>query len=415
MVAATSRARAARGLRLAAATALVVLAALPARAERVAPPPVAPAAPAPVDDHAILGDDPEDGFAVESVRVLFAFFDQVGRGYQSQAGPEQGPGSEATRIYEPWGQVVLRQSARVRHEITIPVDIVTAASPDALDAVSSASYANEAGGFDVKTSIQTAPDLLVTTRVAFHAEEPMSSFTLGAGFVRSVADDNATWGLSVNFTGDFFDLTNQEGEYLRKTGRFTTNANFTFSQLLSPTTVFDGAYGVTQQNGMIRTAWNAVPIAGLPPTAEALPDVRLRHAFTGRLAQHVPWTRSTLKLWYRYYLDDYGLTAHTVEATAYQYVVRWLYARVAYRFHRQTGVDAFTTQLPGPPEFGTFRTADSDLAPFDAHEVDVALVLLGERAPGWFRGTSLSLGYTHYARDNDLTINAFTLGCGWSF
>src|SRR6185369_13620367 len=98
------------------------------------------------------------------------------------------------------------------------------------------------------------------------------------------------------------------------------------------------------------------------------------HAAAVRLAHHEPRTRSTGKLAYRLYLDDFGVTAHTVEASAYQYLTRRVYVRGGYRFHHQNGVAFYTSMYLGASLGDGLRTADSDLAPLGAHEVSVELV-----------------------------------------
>lgn len=372
------------------------------------------AAAQPASDAEILGTD-DDGWKLEDLALRGVYFDQDGHGYQSQAGPPGGPGSEATWIVEPWAQVTVRQSKTIRHELTIPVDIVSAASPDALDAVSSASRRNEAVAGDLRTTFTTSDTDSITTRVAFHWEEPLSSGTVGVGWRRSLADDNAAVAVNGSVTIDGFDIDDQNGDYREKGARSTTSVNLSVSQILSPTTVVDATYGGTWQHGTLAQTWNAVPVEGMDPAGEVLPRNRLRHAIAGRIAQHIPATRSTVKAWYRYYRDDFGLSAHTVELTGYQYLVPWLYLRAAYRFHHQTGVDFYTEEMATMPSGGTARTADSDLAPFDAHELDVGLAIVGDRAPKVLKRIGLVLDYTHYHRTNDLTIDVFALGVSRSF
>ena len=198
--------------------------------------------------------------------------------------PPEGPGSEDMWVIEPWAQLRVRQSANVRHELTVPVDVVTAASPDALDAMSSASRVNEAVGADLRTEIRISDTDTITTRVGFHWEEPLTSGTLGAGWRRALADDNAAIAINGSLTVDGFDVTDQTGEYLRKSARETASANVSFSQILSPTTVADATYGVTWQHGTLAQTWNAVPVMGGDPAGESAPD--------GAEASAQPETRS---------------------------------------------------------------------------------------------------------------------------
>ena len=86
--------------------------------------------------------------ALESVTTRVSGFDQFGHGYQAQGGPTPtSPGSERLTVFEPQAEVVISQGDRITHRLWIPVDVVTNASPDAIDVMSSASRHVE-GGID---------------------------------------------------------------------------------------------------------------------------------------------------------------------------------------------------------------------------------------------------------------------------
>jgi hypothetical protein len=358
-----------------------------------------------VTDGEIIG---ERGWGLEDIQLRTTYVDQNGRGFQSQDGPL--PGSEQMRVLQWSTLVTLRQSERVVHSIALPFDAITAASPDAVDATTSASKHNIAGDLDIRSTWTLSEDSALTTRFIVHAEEWLGGGTLGAGYRRSLADDNATISINGSFGYDVFDDHDRFGSYLGKTGRATTNLSLAGSQLLSPTTVLDGSYGVTYQDGTLETGWNSVPLANGDLTEEELPTGRVRHAFTAGVAQHVPRTRSTVKARYRFYVDDFGLQAHTIKATVYQYISGWLYVSGAYRFHDQSGVDFFTTSLAMPVDPLAFRTADSDLADMSAHELTFAVTTLRGRGPlgKWFGSAEVM----HYDRTNDLRIVALSLSVG---
>lgn len=358
-----------------------------------------------VTDREILGDD---GWRVEDLQLRTSYLDQNGRGFQSQDGPL--PGSEEMRVIQPSMMVTLRQSERVVHTIALPFDAITAASPDAVDATTSASKHNIAGDLDIRTAIKLSDHGTLTTRFTAHAEEWLGGGTIGAGYKRSLADDNATLTINGSFGYDVFDDHDHFGTYLGKTGRATTNVSIAGSQLLSPTTILDASYGATYQKGSLDTGWNAVPVSNGDLTDEEFPRGRLRHALTAGVAQHIPKTRSTVKVRYRFYADDFGLQAHTIKATVYQYIVQWLYVSGGYRFHDQNRVDFFTEALAPGFNLLAHRTADSDLAPMHAHEVTFSLSTVRERGPlgKWW----LSVDGLRYDRSNDLRILAFAFAIG---
>jgi len=371
-----------------------LIAATPARADSIE------------GDADIIGDR---GWSLEDFALRTTYLDQTGTGFQSQDGGT--PGGEAMTIIQPAAMVTVRQSERVVHQLTIPIDAITAASPDAVDATTEASRRNTAGDFDLRTTVKLDDTDTLTTRFVAHAEEWIGGGTIGAGWRRSLADDNATLSINGTFGVDVFDNHDHFGSFLGKTYRATSSLNVGASQLLSPTTVIDGGYGATYQRGNLRTGWNAVPVENGALEDEVFPRGRLRHAATVRLSQHVPVSHSTLKVRYRLYLDSFGLRAHAIEASVYQYLSSWLYVRGSYRYYHQNGVDFFTTSLPlGFDDDTTLRTADSDLARFHAHEWTVSLATV--RGKGPLRKWSASTELFRYQRSNDLQITAVSLGLG---
>lgn len=372
----------------------------------------------PLTDEQIIGHEGSD-WTFEDAELRTAYLSQYGHGFQSQDGSVGAAGSEAMHIFEPWLLFDLRQNEHVTHQIMIPIDIITAASPDAVDAISTASRSNESADIDVRTTIRPNDVDQFTTRVRLHAEEPLASGLVGAGYVRHLADDNATIGVDANFDIDGFDNRDVHGKYHGKVARETANANVTASQLLSTTTVVDATYGITYQHGTLDpSSWNAVPETIGPTVSdlgELFPDHRLRQAVAARISQIIPPTRTTLKVWYRYYTDDFQLHAHTVEVDGYQYVLPWLYVRGSYRYYTQTGADFFTTRLTSPIDMTAPRTSDSDLAPFDAHEWSAQAVVVRGRAPDALKAWQLSAEVLHYWRTNDLRITTVALSAGRSF
>ncbi len=361
----------------------------------------------PLSDAAILGRSP--GIRVESVRVRFTQLDQSGTGYQSQAGPPQGPGSQQLVVSTPQAELVVKQGRKLTYRLEVPFDIVTAASPDAVDIVSSSSRRNEAGSIDLTTTYQSAPETAVFLRGAFHLEENFRAWTLGAGVTHAMADDNAVLSASLNEVIDWFDGYDIHGVPQGHVWRTSSNANLGLTQLLSPTTVAHVGYGGTLQRRNLGVTWNSVPLLGGGLGPELLPEVRHRHALLGRIVQALPW-RGTLKQSYRLYLDSWGIIGNTLETQLYQRLGRGAYVRGLYRLHHQSAADFFTTSaVPGVE----YRTADSDLDGFTAHSYGAKLVLVG-RTPG-VREVTFDLGFERYHRSNDLRASLYSCGLSLLF
>jgi hypothetical protein len=347
-------------------------------------------------------------------------FNQFGTGYQSKAGPVSGPGSERATIFEPQLEVVATQGPRLKHIVAVPLDVVTAASPDAIDrgpgsadVVSSASRLVVSGTVDWTTDYQYEPGSDVTLRAGLHLEEPFRSWHGGMGVSRALADGDTVVSANVLEVYDWFDRFDVTGHRTGRTNRSTTTAAVGVTQIVTPTTVAAINYGVTLQRGELGNTWNSVPVAdagGVDRGPELLPDQRLRHAVVVRASQFLPW-EGALRLSYRFYADDWGLRAHSLEAQLMQRISRSAYLGAVYRFHTQTGVDFFTTLAPPGARL---RTADSDLAPLEAHTIGGRIVLdvpIDDPA----RTLRFEFGYERYFRTNDLTMDIVSCAAGYRF
>jgi hypothetical protein len=345
-----------------------------------------------------------DRFHLESARVRYTHFDQHGHGYQSLAdrGSPAEPGSEALGVEQIQAEVVAKHG-KFTHRLWVPVDVVTAASPDALDAVSSASRLNVATTADLSTTYQASPSSEVTIRGGAHLEEPFRSWLFGVGGARSFADGNTTIAASSNQALDWFDYFTLEGDRIGRRFRSSSNVNLSVTQLLSPSTVGLFGYGATVQIGELGNGWNAAHLEDTSSGSERLPKLRHRHALVGRLAQALPW-HGVVKGLYRFYVDSWNIFAHTAEGQLYQRFGRHLYLRASYRYDVQSVARYFT--VAAPIDDTTYRTSDSDLDAFHAHTYG-ALAAVELELPGR-QILHLELGYERFTRSNDLQAHVYT-------
>jgi hypothetical protein len=361
-------------------------------------------------------------YQIESVRLRFTHYDQDGRGYQSRAGPAGEPGSERLIVEQPQAEVVARLGDRVTERIWVPIDVVTAASPDhsrynkpidAPDAVTTSSRINVAGSLDALTSYRYDAVTELQFRAAFHVEEPFDSWAFGIGAARSFAEDNTVVALSLNQIVDWFDRFDLRGRRHGKASRSTSNLNLSLTQVLSPTTIAAISYGMTLQLGTLSNTWQSVMLADGTRGEERLPRERNRHALAARIAQWLPW-QGALRVYARAYLDDWGIAAYSTEAELIQRVGPWVHLRGNLRHHRQTGASFFTI---GADPTGTGpRTSDSDLAPLSANTMGIAIAAtLPPIALGSLRDIHLDVGYERYVRTNNLDVDITTCGLGFSF
>jgi len=371
-------------------------------------------------------DSTKEGWKVEEAHVRFNYYDQKGFGYQSQAGPGLA-GSERLRVYEPMFYVRARQNSKVEHTVTVPVDIITSASTDAIDAMTSASLHNEAVTLHIDTRVQTTDDDTLKFAYGGHIEEWYRSIFGGFGYTRDLAQDNATFSVRVDGS---FDAFKPYGPWPggvfppgnRRDFRGSLGGNAEVSQILNPTTWVKAGYGITWRKGELLTPWNSVPVLCnsdvtqcLGRVQEKFPRTRLRQTVSGLLAHYIPRTKSTVRVSYRFYTDDFDVRAHTLLGEVYQYVTERAYIGAHYRAHHQTAVNFWTTNLglleldPNRP-----RTSDSDLAQFWAHEWGVK-VLFHITQPGRAHQHDIDVYFNRYTRTNNLSVNVGSIGYGYNF
>jgi hypothetical protein len=373
------------------------------------------------EDHAygdaeiLRASEPSLALRVQSITTRITAYSQDGHGYQSQAGPLLGPGSERMTVLEPQLEIVAKQGDRITHRLWVPVDVITAASPDAIDrhadVVSGASRHDEAGTIDWTVTYRADGDTQLSMRNGAHLEETFRSWIGGLSASQGFAGDATVVTGSVLEVFDWFDRFDGEGHRHGRTSRSTTTGSVGVTQILTPTTVVAASYGLTFQTGELGNTWNTVPLLTWVRGAELLPLTRARQALVGRASQWLPWN-GALRGYLRFYSDDWGILAGTAEAQWMQRISPALYVGALYRFHTQTGA-YFFTPLGSPTDI--LRTADSDLAPMQTHTVggkvvgDVPLAGSGPRVLHW------EIGYERYLRSNDLQMHIATCSFGLTY
>jgi hypothetical protein len=351
------------------------------------------------------------GLRLESVMTRVTAFDQFGHGYQAQGGPTPtSPGSERAIILEPEAEIVLSQGDRLTHRLFVPVDVVSNASADAIDVITAASRHVEGGSIDWTTTYRATQALELSMRNALRLEEPFRSWHSGFAVKRSFADEATVLSASFLDVFDWFDRFDIHGSRHGHTDRNGTTASVSLTQVLSPTLVANVNYGITVMEGELGNTWNSVPLSTGLRGAEILPARRTRHALVGRASQWLPWN-GALRLYYRFYADDWGIVAHSAEGQLMQRLSRELYVGAYYRFHTQSGASFFTTLAP---DDGTLRVADSDLAPLDSHTVG-GKVVLDLPLYGDIRALHVELSVERYVRTNDLQMNVMSWATGFRF
>lgn len=352
-----------------------------------------------------------DRWPITEHQFAFGLYDQIGTGFQSQAGDIGEPGSEDAVIFQPQARFAIDQSDTIRHDVTLSLDVISAASPDAIDAVSQASRWQEALGVGVETTFELGDDDQLAVRSTIAREENLLSAAVGATARREFADDNFTAALSVDAVVDVFDDYRRDGRTIddvvyRRTG----SANLSVGQVLSPTTMAWASYGLTYQSGQLATPHNTAPIDFGGRYKERLPDRRWRHALGVKIARRLPAQQLTVRGGYRFYHDSFDINAHTADVELYRDLGEHVRARVSYRLHHQSAARFFAESFPRNMEVDEPRTSDSDLDELWANEVGLKLLFELGVLHRKLSGVTADLSYTRYVRTNGLAVDVGAAG-----
>ena len=169
------------------------------------------------------------------------------------------------------------------------------------------------------------------------------------------------------------------------------------TQLLSPTALVQSTLAWSRGKGWYNDPYKLTFTFfpdGLPLLmADRRPDHRDTFAWLTRYRRHFPEANGTLQADYRYYRDDWGIRAHTLEA-AWQHALneRWA-VRPALRYYTQDAADFYSPTVPRPRP--AILSSDQRLAAWGG--VSPSLRVIAKLEGGvTVEGT---LGYVHNARN----------------
>ena len=353
------------------------------------------------------------------VDFLFNYYDQDG----DHSPVTGGIGTEDLQVVAPVFVVKWAVSEDWTLTADLGVDNISSASTDNIDTeISSASLKDNRGHTNVTLSRRRGNQNW-RFGVGFSSEYDYNSLNAHVGWSVDFNQKNTTFAVDLSHYSDTVELYDIDGEVRGEDDRETTTVSLSLTQVLTPRTVGSVELSYTTQSGFLSTPFHEVILAPTPDfpegqhVAERLPDSRerlavglsLNHAFSKRVVQ---------RLYYRFYDDDFGITAHTVEAeTHFRLPTKneaWIFPIL--RFHTQTGSDYFG--LPGTfTASDPFFTADRDLSEFDSEKFGVGFRLaFGKKRKGFFgRLRSLETRVASYSRDDGLDALSFSLALGWRF
>lgn len=197
-----------------------------------------------------------------------------------------------------------------------------------------------------------------------------------------------------------------------------------FSQILSKKLQGSLALDVVQQDGLLSTPFQRVYFSDvedsfienfqLADDIERLPDTRFKVAIGGRLNYYLNEV-VTVRSFYRYYFDDWGITSHTASIEVPIKLGSKFTIYPSYRYYQQTAADYFApnNQLLSTSEF---YTSDFDLSTYSANQFGfgVSYTDIFTKARLWKIGLK-SIDVKFYQYDRDTTFSSSIITAGFKF
>lgn len=144
---------------------------------------------------------------------------------------------------------------------------------------------------------------------------------------------------------------------------------------------------------------------------ERLPDTRFKLPVGARLNYYIN-EKLVIRSYYRFYADDWGLQAHTLNIEIPYKISNRFTVFPMYRFYTQNGVRYFAP-FEKHYSFEKYYTSDYDLAPFDSHQYGIGLSytdVLSTMKVFSFGLKNIDLRFNKYERSDQLSARIVTLG-----
>lgn len=268
--------------------------------------------------------------------------------------------SDHTTVVSP----VIEAHADVTNDTSVNVGyLVDAVSSASVDLVSQASPRTmHDTRHEVSLGASHVFDLLTLAGgYSFSKENDYLSHTIGGSLTRELNDKNSTialgYGISLNTVG-------RSGDDNFSRDMKQQHVSLTWTQLVNPKLVTQVTYELTYANGFqsspyrfvpIRADLNSAPTYWLPETD---PDTRTRHAFVVG-ANRAIGEASSIQGDYRFYIDDWGISAHTFGARYFLHLSKDLELRLRERFFVQSGASFYQKVYTQPM---TYMAYDRELS-----------------------------------------------------
>ena len=298
------------------------------------------------------------------------------------------------------------------------IDHYTSASSDKVDlsANSSASHA----------------DTRFYPSLTWSRENEQKGTTIGAGLSSSTEFDYQSFGGNISFAqktrnrmGEFsakaqvyldnvklvtpVELRNPPGnDHYGSATRNTYVGSLSYSQIVNKQLQLMFLADVVQQQGFLSLPFYRVYFKDASVHQEALPDSRTKIPLAIR-ANYFAGDKVILRAYYRFYTDNWGITAHTADLEIPVKITPFISVSPFYRYYTQTAAKYFAPYQQHT-NAEQFYTSNYDLSAFNSSFFGAGIRFAPPKGVlGWQHLSVLELRFGHYAKNIDLNANIISL------
>jgi hypothetical protein len=196
-------------------------------------------------------------------------------------------------------------------------------------------------------------------------ENDYLAFTGGLDGERYFNEKNTTLSGGLGFSIDRIEPTDAEAFGRNSEEDKQTVSGFLgLSQVLGRETIVQATLQYQFDNGFLSDPYKRALVEGVP-VPDARPDMRHQISLLTRFRHHFETLRATLHADYRFYVDDWGINAHTFEVAWYQTLWESLRLIPSFRYYTQSAADFYAPYYEGPRGDNHY-SSDYRLSPYGA-------------------------------------------------
>ena len=299
--------------------------------------------------------------------------------------------------------------------LEVGLDHYTSASSDKIDpyTITSASYSDTRFYPSVGYSIKNTKGTTLGATASFSNEFDYISKGFGVNIAKASKDNNREFALKLQAYLDQWmvilpvELRDFGKEEVYKP-RNSYSASFTYSQVVNPRFQFILLADLVTQKGLLGTSYQRVFFKDGSENYEHMPDSRFKIPL-GIRANYFLSDRVIVRTWYRFYKDDWGVTAHTADIELPIKVNPFFSVSPFYRYYTQTAANYFAP-YGAHNTSEQFFTSDYDLSKFNSQFLGANFRFTPANGVfGVQHWNMLEVRYGHYMRSTDLNSNIVSL------